>query len=127
MDKYTVLSTLGKGTYGMVAKCLDKSTGLLVAIKKLKNSLYRNHYFSEMIVREISLLRLLSNEHVVPIIDAIRVSGYIYMVFPLMQCNLYTYLEQNGGILTVDHTKECMYQVSRNLTLRQSTTILCVV
>lgn len=126
MDNYTVLCTVGEGTYGTVAKCLDESTGLLVAIKKLRSPLQRGRYYSEMIVREINILRLLNNDHVVPIINSIRVSGYIYMVFPFIRCNLYTYLEQNGGTLTVNQTRECMYQVCGNLTLRWPTTILCV-
>ncbi|VVC29270.1 Protein kinase domain,Protein kinase-like domain,Protein kinase, ATP binding site,Serine/threonine- [Cinara cedri] len=124
MDKYIVLGTVGEGTYGTVAKCLNESTGLMVAMKRLRNPLQSGHYYSEMIVREINLLRLLRNDHVVEIIDVIRVSGYIYMVFPFMQCNLYTYLENNGGALTMDHTKECIYQVLKGLSYVHSHNVI---
>lgn len=111
MDNYIKLSIVGEGTYGIVMKCLNKSTGLPVAVKKLRNTIHSHSYYCEMIVREISLLKMLSHEHVVLMIEAFRDHGYIYMVFPFMLCNLYKHLEQNGGVLTVDCTKECMYQV----------------
>lgn len=111
MDKYTTLNIVGEGTYGMVMKCVDKTTGLPVAMKILRHRMNSHSFYCKMIVREISLLQMLKHEHVVQIIEAFRDDGYVYMVFPFMQCNLYNYLEQNGGALTVDCTKECMYQV----------------
>lgn len=111
MNKYTALSIVGEGTYGMVLKCLDKVTGLAVAIKKLRNVV--DTYHCNMIMREINLLRMLDNEHVVPLLEVFRLNGYIYMVFPFMWYNLYRYLELKGGALTIDDTRECVYQVRR--------------
>jgi len=40
MDKYQLLRGLGDGTFGTVSLALNKDTGELVAIKKLKNKFY---------------------------------------------------------------------------------------
>lgn len=113
MDKYTTLDIVGEGTYGMVIKCLDLMTGQLVAVKKLRNALHDSRH-CEMIVREFSLLRTLNNDHVVPIVDAFRHCGHVYMVFPLMRSSLYRHMELCGGSLEVDEAKEYVYQVSVN-------------
>lgn len=110
MDKYTVVGEMGQGTYGTVSECVDDTTGRTVAVKKLRNPIYDSRH-CEMIVREISILRKLSDDHVVPMVGAFRHRGLVHMVFPIMWCNLYKYLELNGGALTVDRTRECMFQV----------------
>lgn len=117
MYKYRELGAIGAGTYGTVSKCLDVTNGQVVAVKKLRNTMngrrgasYRR--YCEMMVREICLLRALNDDHVVSMIETFRHNGHIHMVFPLMRYNLYRHLELNGGSLTVDDTKECIYQVS---------------
>lgn len=117
MYKYRELGALGAGTYGTVMRCLDITNGRTVAVKRLHDTMTglksahdRRH--CEMMVREISLLQAFDDNHVVPMIEAFRHHGHIHMVFPMMRCNLYRYLELNGGALTVDATKECVYQVS---------------
>lgn len=117
MYKYRELGTAGAGTYGTVMKCLDMTNGQSVAVKRLRYTMTEHqgaqyHRHCEMLVREICLLRALNDDHVVPMIEAFRHHGHIHIVFPLMRYNLYKYLELNGGALTIDATKECVYQVS---------------
>lgn len=117
MNRYTTVNKVGEGTYGTVWKCVEKTTGQAVAIKRLKNPLY-DRYHCEITVREIKMLRTLSNIHVVSMIEAFRHRGFVYMVFPYMRCNLYMYLELNDGVLSMEKTKVCMYQVSKNIIQR---------
>lgn len=112
MDKYTILEIVGEGTFGMVMKCLN-STGQLVAVKKLRNPVSHGNHYLDLIVREIGLLQILVNDHIVQLIDTFRFCGYVYLVFPLMQLNLYKYMELNGGKLTINCMKKCMYQVRK--------------
>lgn len=117
MYKYRELGSAGAGTYGAVMKCLDVTNGQSVAVKRLHDTMTgrrgaHDHRHCEMMVREICLLRALNDDHVVPLIEAFRHQGHVHMVFPLMRCNLYRYLELNNGALTVDATKKCVYQVS---------------
>lgn len=36
MEKYSIIKTIGDGTYGSVVKAVNKKTGEMVAIKKMK-------------------------------------------------------------------------------------------
>lgn len=38
LQRYDVLQTVGEGTYGLVLRCVHKSTGVHVAIKKFKEA-----------------------------------------------------------------------------------------
>ncbi|XP_022161581.1 cyclin-dependent kinase-like 2 [Myzus persicae] len=84
----------------------------------------------EMMVREICLLQALNDDHVVPMIEAFRHQGHVHMVFPLMRCNLYRYLELNGGSLTITNltlsvqTLEKILKVLRGLNYVHSQNIV---
>lgn len=41
MDKYKTVKVIGDGTYGSVIKAMNRKTGEIVAIKKMKKSYYR--------------------------------------------------------------------------------------
>jgi protein kinase len=59
MDRYKILKTIGDGTYGSVAKAINKQTNEVVAIKKMKKKFYS--WEEAMALREIKSLRKLSN------------------------------------------------------------------
>lgn len=59
MDKYTILKTLGDGTYGSVVKGINKTSGEEVAIKKMKKKFYS--WEECMALREIKSLRKLNH------------------------------------------------------------------
>ena len=41
MDKYNTIKTIGDGTYGSVLKAMNRKTGEIVAIKKMKKKYYQ--------------------------------------------------------------------------------------
>ena len=41
MDKYSIVKTIGDGTYGSVLKAMNRRTGEIVAIKKMKKKYYK--------------------------------------------------------------------------------------
>lgn len=43
MDKYNTIKVIGDGTYGSVLKAMNKKTGEIVAIKKMKKKIFRWH------------------------------------------------------------------------------------
>jgi protein kinase len=59
MDRYKIIKTIGDGTYGSVAKAINKQTNEVVAIKKMKKKFYS--WEEAMALREIKSLRKLSN------------------------------------------------------------------
>ena len=44
MDRYTIQKTIGDGTYGSVHKAMNRKTGEIVAIKKMKKKYFMWHY-----------------------------------------------------------------------------------
>jgi len=59
MDRYKILETIGDGTYGTVCKAVNKKTGEVVAIKKMKKKFYS--WEECMALREIKSLRKLNH------------------------------------------------------------------
>lgn len=68
MDKYNVLGELGAGTWGVVHKGEQKSTGRIVAIKKIKSQ-NSNEGVNFTAVREIKLLRFFKHENIIELVD----------------------------------------------------------
>lgn len=107
MERYPIIHVVGEGSFGMVAKCRDVTTGRLVAIKKLFDS----QRYPVTAVREVSVLHALKHDHVIPMIEAFRHCGYVYLVFQYMDYDLYKHLKLNNGVLTEYEAKRCTYQV----------------
>lgn len=59
MDRYKIIKTVGDGTYGSVVKAVNKKTGEVVAIKKMKKKFYS--WEECMALREIKSLRKLNH------------------------------------------------------------------
>ena len=41
LDAYTMLDSVGEGTFGVVKKCINKSTGSKRAVKIIKNTRFK--------------------------------------------------------------------------------------
>ncbi len=57
MDKYEKLGKIGEGSYGVVFKCRNKETGMLVAIKKFVES-EDDPLIKKIAMREIRMLKV---------------------------------------------------------------------
>ena len=57
MEKYQKIEFIGEGTYGVVAKCSNKTTGAIVAIKKFKESI-QELQIRKTGLREVKLLKV---------------------------------------------------------------------
>lgn len=88
MDRYEVQGFLGDGTYGHVLKAIKKSSGEVVAIKKLKKKFGT---FDECLdLREVRTLRDLAHPCIVQLIEVIRENdSNLFFVFEHMEANLY--------------------------------------
>ena len=113
MDRYTILSNLGSGTFGEVYKARHRRTGTVVAIKRLR---LRCPSFADALqLAEVSSLRRLSSagqshRNIVQIFEIIRESsGALQLVFEYMaDGNLYDLIrwasaereamQQNGAV-----------------------------
>ena len=64
LDKYDMKEKLGEGTYGVVWKAVNKETGELVALKKIRLE-KEDDGVPSTAIREISLLKCLKHPNVV--------------------------------------------------------------
>jgi protein kinase len=107
MDRYKILKTVGDGTYGSVAKGINKATGETVAIKKMKKKFYS--WEEAMALREIKSLRKLNHVYVVKLKEVIRVNDDLYFVFEFMENNMYEIMKDRTKSLPDEKIKTMMY------------------
>eukprot|EP00232_Nephroselmis_pyriformis_P009544 CAMPEP_0182880550 /NCGR_PEP_ID=MMETSP0034_2-20130328/16631_1 /TAXON_ID=156128 /ORGANISM="Nephroselmis pyriformis, Strain CCMP717" /LENGTH=484 /DNA_ID=CAMNT_0025013543 /DNA_START=95 /DNA_END=1545 /DNA_ORIENTATION=+ len=96
--RYVVRDMLGSGTFGGVYKCVEASTGEVVAVKIIKN---HPAYYHQARV-EIGVLQLLNNRcdpedehHIVRMLDFFVYKGHLCLVFELLSANLYELIRHN--------------------------------
>ena len=94
MNKYEVLGVVGEGAYGVVLKCRNKENGEYVAIKKFKES-EDDDIVRKTTLREVKILRMLSQPNIVKLLEAFRRKGKLYLVFEYVENNLLEVLEEH--------------------------------
>ncbi|XP_033834548.2 dual specificity protein kinase CLK4-like [Periophthalmus magnuspinnatus] len=95
--RYEVVSTLGKGAFGKVAKCLDRHKNEYVAVKIVRNI----DCFSEVARSEIAVLEEINSLDDDNIFACVRMQdwfnheGHICIVFELLGLSTCEFLQQN--------------------------------
>nr|KYP67465.1 Mitogen-activated protein kinase 9 [Cajanus cajan] len=117
-SQYQIQEVVGKGSYGVVGSAVDAHTGERVAIKKI-NDVFEHVSDATRILREIKLLRLLRHPDIVEIKHIMlppsrREFRDIYVVFELMESDLYQVIKANDD-LTPEHHQFFLYQLLRGL------------
>jgi serine/threonine protein kinase len=113
MDRYKVISTIGDGTFGSVAKGINKATGETVAIKKMKKKFYS--WDEAMQLREIKSLRKLNSPFIVKLKEVIRVNDELYFVFEYLDNDVYKIMKNRTSNFTEDKIKSIVYQALQGL------------
>lgn len=91
MDNYKILKNIGDGGFGSVSQALVKSTGEIVAIKKLYQKFYSWEECLEL--REIKVLRKTIHPNIVKLKEAVRVNDELYLVFEYCEKNLFNLMK----------------------------------
>ena len=113
MDRYKIIKTVGDGTYGSVVKAVNKKTGEVVAIKKMKKKFYS--WEECMALREIKSLRKLNHPQIVKLKEVIRVNDDLYFVFEYMEQNVYQLIKDRTEPLPENQLKSTIYQTLKGL------------
>ena len=87
MERYRILKAVGDGTYGSVSKAVNRSTGEVVAVKKMKSKFYT--WEACLALREIKSLRKLSHNNIVKLKEVIRVNDELNLLFEFLDQNVY--------------------------------------
>ncbi|PKU28527.1 homeodomain-interacting protein kinase 4 [Limosa lapponica baueri] len=112
-ERYDVVAAVGKGTFGEVTQGWRRSTGEMVAIKILRN---QGHH-GQVAKNELRLLQALrevdaEESHVVRFLESFSDGAFTYLVFELLEQNLFDYQKRNNfSPLPVRHIRTITAQV----------------
>lgn len=117
MERYKIIKEVGNGTFGSVWRALNKQTGEVVAIKKMKKKYYS---WEECInLREVKSLRKMSHPNIVKLKEVIRENDILYFVFEYMECNLYQLMKDRSKPFTEAEVRNWCFQVFQGLSYMQ--------
>lgn len=80
LDQFHKLETIGEGTYGVVHKAKNKSTGELVALKMIRME-SEDEGIPSSAIREVAILKELQHPNIVRLGDVACSSSKIVFVF----------------------------------------------
>ena len=114
LRKYDIIQKIGKGTYGVVWKALDRKTEDVIALKKIYDA-FRNGTDSQRTYREVMFLLQLKHKNIVKLLKVIKAENKkdIYLVFNHMQTDLHAVIRAN--ILEEVHKQYVIYQLLKAL------------
>ncbi|KAF8516676.1 Pkinase-domain-containing protein [Gautieria morchelliformis] len=117
MDNYAKLEKVGEGTYGVVYKARDMSTGGIVALKKIRLEA-EDEGVPSTAIREISLLKELKDDNVVRLLDIVHADQKLYLVFEFLDMDLKRFMESGnsrGEPITLDTVRKFTHQLTSGL------------
>ncbi|CAL0300679.1 unnamed protein product [Lupinus luteus] len=115
-ESFKMIDKVGQGTYSNVYKALDRDTGEIVALKKVKFNTSKPGSIKFM-AREIMTLQRLDHPNVVKLkgLATSRMKYSIYLVFDFMQTDLARIIARPGERLTEPQVKCYMHQLLSGL------------
>jgi len=113
MNRYKIIKTVGDGTYGSVIKAVHRTTGEVVAIKRMKKKFYS--WDECMQLREIRSLKRLNHSNIVKLKEVIRESNLLYFVFEYLDQNVYQLTKDRTKYLPEAKIRNIMFQIFQGL------------
>jgi len=123
MDDYRKIEKIGEGTYGVVYKAIDKVTGAVVALKKIRLDVETEGVPSTAI-REISLLKELDHPNIVRLMDVVHSEKRLYLVFEFLNQDLKRYMDSQPQGLPLPIAKSYLKQLLQGISYCHSHRIL---
>jgi serine/threonine protein kinase len=125
-DNYELTDVLGKGSYGIVFRAIDKSDNSIVAIKRIYDC-FTAPEDAIRILREVKFLRLMKHPNIIEMKRILRptdpIYNDLYLVFEDMDCDLKRIIELNHGELKPEHMRYFLYQMLHGLKFLHSINI----
>ncbi|XP_067015382.1 cyclin-dependent kinase 1 [Anabrus simplex] len=114
MEDYIKLEKIGEGTYGVVYKCKNKSTGQIVAMKKIRLE-NDDEGIPSTAIREISLLKELQHPNIVSLENVIMEEARLHLVFEWLTMDLKKYMDTlgQGQLMEQDLVRSYLYQITQ--------------
>lgn len=111
-----MLDMIGEGSYGVVFRAIDTTTGMTVAVKKLLSP-YSETARKNSMQREITALQLLKHPNLMQLVEVIQDEKNVYLITNCMPTNLKKALDvpSNRQHFATDlrYMRHIMYQLLR--------------
>ncbi|XP_011531119.1 cyclin-dependent kinase-like 4 isoform X3 [Homo sapiens] len=114
MEKYEKLAKTGEGSYGVVFKCRNKTSGQVVAVKKFVES-EDDPVVKKIALREIRMLKQLKHPNLVNLIEVFRRKRKMHLVFEYCDHTLLNELERNPNGVADGVIKSVLWQTLQAL------------
>ncbi|KAK2498886.1 hypothetical protein MC885_008545 [Smutsia gigantea] len=114
MEKYEKLAKIGEGSYGVVFKCRNKTSGQVVAIKKFVES-EDDPVVKKIALREIRMLKQLKHPNLVNLIEVFKRKRKMHLVFEYCDHTLLNELERNPNGVADGVIKSVLWQTLQAL------------
>jgi len=92
MDAYDKLEKIGEGTYGVVYKCMERSSKEIVAVKKIRMEM-EDEGIPATAIREISILKELNHPNIVNLREILMDDSRLYLVFEFVPMDLKKFID----------------------------------
>ncbi|KAK6367409.1 hypothetical protein LTS17_010335 [Exophiala oligosperma] len=114
VSQYETLNRIEEGSYGLVSRARTKSSGTIVALKRLKmGNNETTEGFPVTGLREIQTLRSCRHDHIVQLLQVVMGDGLkdVYLVMEFLEHDLKTLLEDMAEPFLPSETKRLMLQL----------------
>ncbi|CAA7406496.1 unnamed protein product [Spirodela intermedia] len=106
---FKLIKQVGDGSFGSVWRAVNKLTGEIVAIKKMKKKYYS---WQECInLREVKSLRKMNHPGIVKLKEVIREHDILYLVFEYMDFNLYQLMKDREKPFSETDVRNWSFQI----------------
>jgi len=113
-SQYDMGDVLGEGTYGKVRQARCRKTGEQRALKQMKLN-NRDEGVPSTAIREIAILKELSHENIVRLMDVFCKPGELVLVFELCNTDLKKYMRSVSGKLQPAQVKDLARQLCKGV------------
>jgi len=113
MENYQKIEKIGEGTYGVVFKAKSRSTGEIVALKRIRLET-EDEGIPSTAIREISILKELQDPNIVRLHDVVHTEKKLTLVFEYCDHDLKKFLDAKET-LDIGTIKSFLYQLLRGI------------
>mmetsp|Transcript_54508 Transcript_54508/g.62474 ORF Transcript_54508/g.62474 Transcript_54508/m.62474 type:complete len:311 (+) Transcript_54508:204-1136(+) len=109
-ERLQKIEKIGEGTYGVVYKARDRTTGEIIALKKIRLE-HEDEGVPSTAIREISLLKEIQHPYVVQLKEVIHTENKLHLLFEFLDQDLKKYMDATGSGLNPMLVKSYLYQI----------------